>query len=276
MLTATFRAAILAVVAAATIALVPRPALAQSVPPTQGQYLCASNTAKTFAQFIGGKSKCVQRCVTHARTSSQTYNDCFLPFGGTTAKCITDPAKGAEARARASIVSRCSDAADCPDCYGLGVCTTGEPFVSNVESQLDLFSSFLVYCVEGTGATASRPEAACEDAVSRAVVKLGASRIRCYTRCFAGIFARSCPTCTTGQLPAGSCDPPVSDPGTATCIAKAEATAKAVIDASCSAAGANPACYVANGLDTGAAWVSLFGGAIDGQVPNVACNLGHP
>jgi hypothetical protein len=267
---ATFRARFLAMVAVATIGLVPRSAPAQSVP-TTGQYLCGSNTAKTFGRFIARKSKCVQRCVTHARTSSQLYGDCFAPFGGSTATCITDPATGAEARARASIVKRC--AADCPDCYGLGVCTTGEPFVSNVESQLDLFSNVLVYCVESTGATPSRTEAACEDAVSRAVVKLGASRIRCYTRCFSGIFARSCPTCTTGQLPAGSCEPPVSDPRTAACIARAEATATAVIDASCGAVGATPACYVANGIDTGAAWVSFFGGAIDGQVPNVACGL---
>lgn len=231
------------------------------------------NTAKTFARFIARKSKCVQRCITHARTSSQLYGDCFAPFGGTTATGITDPVTGAEARARASIVSRCADPADCPDCYGLGVCTTGEPFVGNVESQLDLFSHFLVYCVESIGTTASRPEAACEDAVSRAVVKLGVSRIRCYTRGFSGIFARSCPTCTTGQLPAGSCDPPVSDPRTAACIARAAAAAKAVIDASCSAVGATPACHVANGLDTGAAWVSLFGGAIDGQVPNLTCGF---
>jgi hypothetical protein len=46
-----------------------------------------------------------------------------------------------------------------------------------------------------------------------------------------------------------------------------------VIDASCGAVGANPACYVANEMDTGAAWASFFGGAIDGQVPNVACGL---
>jgi hypothetical protein len=143
--------------------------------------------------------------------------------------------------------------------------------VGNVEVQLDFFSSVLVYCVEGTGATASRAEAACEDAVSRAVVKLGASRIRCYTRCFAGIFARSCPTCTTGQLPAGSCDPPASDARTAACIARSEAKAVAVIDASCSAVGANPACYVNNGLDSGAAWAGFMGSAIDGQVLNVSC-----
>ncbi len=265
----TIRARVLVVVAVAAIGLVPRPARTQT--PTTGQYLCGSNTARTFARFIERKSKCVQRCVTHGRTSSQLYADCFAPFGGSTARCILDPATGAEARARASIVGRCAD--DCPDCYGLQACTTGEPFVTNVESQLDVFASSFVYCVEGAGATASRPEATCEDAVSRAVTKLGASRIRCYTRCYAGIYARSCPTCTTGQLPAGSCRPPASDPGTAACIARSEAQAKAVIDASCSAVGATPACYVSNGFDTGAAWASFMGGAIDGQVPNVACGL---
>ena len=268
---ATFRASVLVMVAAAIIGLAPSSVRAQFVP-TPAEYLCGSNAARTFGRFIPRKGKCVQRCITHARTSSQLYGDCFEPFGGTTAKCITDPVTGAEARARASIVSRCS-AADCPPCYPPSVCTTGEPDVGNVESQLDLFSQFLVYCVEGSGTTPSRPEAACEDAVSRAVVKLGASRIRCYTRCFSGIFARSCPSCTTGQLPPGSCDPPASDPGTAACIARSEAVAKAVIDASCSAAGGNPACYVTNGLDTGAAWVSFFGGAIDGQVPNLTCGF---
>jgi hypothetical protein len=266
---ATFRAPFLAMVAAATIGLVSRPALAQ---PTPAEYLCASNAARTFGRFIPRKSKCVQRCITRARTSSQLYGDCFEPFGGSTATCITDPVRGAEARARASIVSRCTPT-DCPPCFPPSACTSGEPFVSNVESQLDLFSYYLVYCVESTGTTPSPTEASCEDAVSRAVVKLGASRIRCYTRCFSGIFARSCPTCTTGQLPAGSCNPPVSDSGTAACIARAEATATAVIDASCSAVGGNPACYVANGLDTGAAWGSLFGGAIDGQVPNLTCGF---
>jgi hypothetical protein len=58
-------------------------------------------------------------------------------------------------------------------------------------------------------------------------VWLRVSRIKCYTRCYAGIYARSCATCTS-QLPPGSCDPPVSDP-------------------------------------------RPMGGAIDAQVPNVAC-----
>jgi hypothetical protein len=253
-------------VAIAAAHVVPTPSFAQ---PTLGEYRCGAGTAKTFAKFIPRKSKCVQRCIFRARRSSQLYGDCFTPFGGSTATCILDPVTGAEARARASIVRGCADG--CPACYGPAVCASGEPYVSNVEVQLDFLSSALVYCVEGAGATASSAEAACEDAVSRAVTDLGAARIRCYTRCFAGIYARSCPTCTTGQLPVGSCNPPVSDPGTAACLARAEARATAVIDASCSAVAANPTCYVNNGFPTGADWVAFMSGAIDGQVSNVAC-----
>lgn len=257
------RAGVLALIA---IAAVPWPAFAQ---PTPAEYRCQANDAKTFARFILRKSKCVQRCVTRGRRSSQIYGDCFAPFGGSTAACILDPVTGAEALARASIVRGCAE--ECPACYGPAVCASGEPQVSNVEVQLDFLSSAFVYCVESTGATASPAEAACEDAVSRAVTDLGASRIRCYSRCFAGIYARSCPTCTTGQLPVGSCNPPASDPRTAACLARAEAKATAVIDASCSAVGGNPTCYVNNGFDTGTAWVGFMGAAIDGQVSNVAC-----
>ena len=263
---AVVRAGVLAMVAMAVAGVVPAPSSAQ---PTPGEYRCSAGAARAFAQFIPRKSKCVQRCIFNARRSSQLYDDCFTPFGGTTAKCILDPVTGAEARARAAIVRGCAD--DCPACYGEQVCTTGEPQVGNVELQLDFLSSVFVYCVEGAGATASPPEAACEDTVSRAVTKLGAARIRCYTRCFNGIYARSCPTCTTGQIPVGSCNPPVSDPRTAACLARAEARATAVIDASCSEVGANPACYVNNGFPTGADWVGFMSAAIDGQVSNVAC-----
>ena len=262
----TFRAALVAMMAIAGIGLVARPALGQ---PTTDEYLCGSNAAKTFARFIVNRSKCVQRCVTHARRTSQLYGDCFAPFGGSTATCILDPVHGAEARARAGIVSRC--AADCPECFAPTLCTEGEPSVTYVANQLDAFSSALVYCVEANGGTANHAEAACEDAVSRAVVKLGAARIRCYTRCYAGIYARSCPTCTTGQLPEGSCDPPAIDAATAACIARTEARATAVIDASCSAVGGNPQCYVDIGFDNGATWASFMGSAIDGQVLNLAC-----
>jgi hypothetical protein len=257
----------LAMVATVAANVVPMPAFAQ---PTAGEYRCGAGNAKTFERFILRKSKCVQRCVTHARRSSQLYGDCFAPFDESTASCIFDPVTGAEARARASIVRACTDG--CPACYNPNVCTTGEPSVGNVELQLDILANSFVYCVEGAGATSSPAEAACEDAVSRAVSDFGAARIRCYARCFASVYARSCPTCTTGQQPVGVCNPPVSDPRTAACIARAEAKATALIDASCSAVGANPACYV-NGFGTGAAWVGFMAAALDGQVLNVSCGL---
>jgi hypothetical protein len=59
-------------------------------------------------------------------------------------------------------------------------------------------------------------------------------------------------------------------------MARAEAKAAALIDASCSAVGANPACYVNDGFDTGAAWVGFMGSAIDGQVLNASGGLEPP
>ena len=263
---ALVRAGVLAALTVAAVGGVPAPSFAQF---TAGEYRCGSGTAKTFAKFIQQKSKCVQRCVSRGRRSSQLYGDCFPPFGGSTATCVLDPTIGAEARARAGIVRSCTDG--CPFCYGPQVCSTGEPQVGNVEVQLDFFSQFFVYCVEGGGATANPAQAACEDAVSRAVTELGVGRIRCYTRCFAGIYARTCPTCTTGQLAAGSCTPPASDPGTSACLARAQTRAAALIDAACSAAGAKPDCHVNAGFNTGADWAGFMAGAIDGQVTNVSC-----
>ena len=47
--------------------------------------------------------------------------------------------------------------------------------------------------------------------------------------------------------------------------------AAAAIDASCSAFGAHPACHGDFGLTSGQAWADFMSNAIDGQVPNVAC-----
>jgi hypothetical protein len=105
------RAGVLAMAATVAADVSPRPSLAQ---PTAGDYRCGAGNAKAFARFIPRKSKCVQRCVSQARRSSQLYGDCFAPFGGRTATCILDRVTGAEARARASIVRACTDG--CPAC----------------------------------------------------------------------------------------------------------------------------------------------------------------
>src|SRR5262245_60276009 len=149
------RAGVLTMAAIAAVHVVPTTSFAQF---TAGEYRCGSGTAKAFAKFIQGKSRCVQRCVFQARRSSQLYGDCFAPFGGSTAACVTDPVRGVEAKTRNAIVRACTDG--CPFCYGPQVCSTGEPQVSNVEVQLDLFSQLFVYCVEGGGATANPAQAA--------------------------------------------------------------------------------------------------------------------
>jgi hypothetical protein len=261
----TVRAALLAITVEAALGAPSTPALAQFVSTPQ-EYRCSSYTAKAMGKMILRRSRCVQQCAVERRGTLSPFTDCFAPFGGATQSCVLE----AEAGTRNAIATAC--AADCPECYfSQQRCDTGEPDVSNVGVQLDFFSQFLVYCVEGNGGTATPPQGACEDAVAKAVTRLGAARIKCYTRCFAGIYARSCATCKTGQLPVGSCNPPVSDLRTQRCLERAHARAAAVIDASCGAIGAHPACHGDFVGTTGQAWADFMSSAIDGQVPNVAC-----
>jgi len=250
----------LALVTGVVLGLVAAPATAQFVGVTKGDFKCEQGTATTFVKFIGGKAKCVQKCTVAGRKTSGPYTECFAPYGGATATCIQDPDKGQEAKAQAGIIKKCT--AGCPECYGTQVCTTGEPFVMNVENVLDGFAG-VIWCVENNGQTPMKAEAKCEDTVTKALVKFGASKIKCYQKCFAGVFK--------AKLTDGSCDPPTpADTKTADCITKAETKARDTIDASCSAVGGNPACY-SGSFDTGQQWVDLVEGFLDGQVPNVAC-----
>ena len=257
---ARIRPEMLALVAGVGLVLVGAPAAAQLAGVTKDEFKCEQSTATTFVKFIGGKAKCVRKCTVAGRKTSGPYTECFAPYGGNTTTCIEDPQKGVEAKARAGIIKKCTSA--CPECYGIQVCTTGDPFVRDVESVLDEFAGAL-WCVESNGQTPTKAEAKCEDTVTKALVKFGASKIKCYQKCFTGVFK--------GKLTDGSCDPPTPpDTKTADCITKAETKGRDTIDASCSAVGGNPACYPGS-LDTGQEWVDLAEGFLDGQVPNVAC-----
>ena len=231
---------------------------------TKDEFKCESNAGKALSKFVASKSKCTSKCLTGARKTSGPYTDCFAPFGGATATCIQDPVKGAEAKARASIVKKCTK--DCPECYAASVCSTGEPFVATTETLIDAQGP-LVYCVENGGGTPTKTEAKCEDGVSKALVKFVANKSKCYDKCNANIFK--------GKIPEGSCDPPTpSDAATLACVMDpvkgAEAKAIKAIDKVCSAAGANPACYVP-ARDTGAEWVAAVEPVIDSQIPIIAC-----
>jgi len=204
-----------------------------------------------------------------ARKTMGPYTQCMPPYSDpATQACINDPLKGATSKARAAIVKAC--ALDCPECYTSqdpNLCTTGDPLVSNSNSQTDLFGP-IINCLENGGTTPTKEQAKCEDGTVKALVKFIGSKSKCYTKCNQNMLK--------GKIAPNSCDPPTpSDPATQLCIFDplkgAEAKGAAAIDKVCSAvAGAVPPCYGAS-LDTGQEWITLVEGAVDGNIPDIAC-----
>src|SRR5215467_8210913 len=108
--------------AAAGLCFAATSALAQ-LPANKDQFKCESSTGKALTKFVGSKGKCTQKCLATARKTMGPFTDCFAPFGGTTLTCVTDPVKGAEAKAAGSIAKACSSKPDaCPMCFPAGAC----------------------------------------------------------------------------------------------------------------------------------------------------------
>ncbi len=251
-----------AIMAAAGLCLLASAALAQPAGVTKDEFKCELGAGKALVKFTGSKSKCIAKCIALARKTGGPYTGCFAPYADTaTFNCINAPLKGAEDKARAAIVKGCT--ADCPECYPASECTTGEPFVSNTESQLDVFGP-LVDCDENLAITPGKAIAKCEDTVGKSLVKFVGAKSKCYQKCNANAFK--------GTVPAGACTPPATDPPTVTCINLAESKAAASIDKLCKDASpnANPPCYTPN-FDTGAKWVALSESSVDAQVPIIGC-----
>jgi hypothetical protein len=226
---------------------------------TKPEFKCQIGVGTKMSTLITRKGVCVQRCLDQARLTSGPYADCFAPYGGDTLACISDPVLGVEARVRLAIGNKCS--ADCPECYpehDIG-CTDGEPALSNVSGVLDPLAT-LIYCSEAAGNTPSKAEAKCENVVGKVTAKMIDARIECYETCYTKFFH--------DQLAYQDCAS-VFDPALVACIQRIEGKAIFKINAACAAAGGIPACH--GGLNSGAAWVGLTGGYIDGQVPYVAC-----
>ena len=264
----------IAVVAAAGLGLLASTVSAQVTDPNALEVKCEQSAGKALVKFVGSKAKCSAKCIGTARKTGGPYGPC-LPSSGysdpATNACIFDPLKGAGPKARAAIVKACGSAtSDCPECYTSqdpDLCTTGDPFVSNADSQTNLFGP-LVYCIENGNNTPNALQAKCESTVGKALVKFVGAKSKCYTKCNQAILK--------GTIPMGSCDPPSpSDAATNACIFDplkgAEAKAAAAIDKACAmVAGANPPCY-GTGLDTGQEWVNAVEPQIDNTVPQVAC-----
>src|SRR6266436_4539529 len=111
--------------------------------PNKDEAKCETGAGKALVKFVGSKAKCTAKCIVTARKTMGPYGGCFAPYADpTTFACIHDSLKGATSKARASIVKAC--AIDCPECYTSqdpNLCTTGDPFVSNSDSQTDLFGT---------------------------------------------------------------------------------------------------------------------------------------
>jgi hypothetical protein len=264
--------AVSVVVAAGMSCLLASTVLAQFPPvtdPNKDEAKCETNTGKALTKFVGKKAKCAGKCISTARKTTGPYEPCLAPITDpVTVACIYDPLKGAKEKARASIVKAC--AIDCPECYTSqdpNLCTTGDPLLSNSDSQTDLFGP-LVYCLENGGTTPTAVQAKCEDGTSKGLVKFVGSVSKCYQKCNQNMLK--------GKIMDGSCDPPTpSDPATQACLGDplkgARVKAAAALDKVCSSVpGAVPPCY-GTGLDTGAEWVPLVESALNSNIPNIAC-----
>lgn len=224
---------------------------------------CQTKTSGVLGKFAASKANCVAKCVKGARKGANPISDCLAPFGGATLACITDPLKGAEAKAVTGIVKSC--AKDCPECGLFPTCnsTSAAVQVGNVETQIDL-NGPIVLCGEPN---ADKEQAKCTDALSKNLVKYGGARAKCLAKCEAGIFK--------GTIPPGNCTPAggnVADIKTNDCLTKNEGKVIAGLDKVCF--GPSPAEFppcLPSFLDTSAEWEAVVGAFVDGSHPNTFC-----
>jgi hypothetical protein len=238
-------------------------------PATDAQFKCEAAASKAATKFVGAKAKCVSKCLANFWKGTVPESDCLPPYGGSTLNaCITDTVlglKGAEDKFRTSIQKACDPGfkagTECPTCYNSGDCSAGGyagDQVQNIEGQVDSFVPG-VAC-ERTGASAA--EQKCQSNTAKVLSKLTASVVKCYDKCKKNE--------RKGLVPAGSCDPPASDPATSTCISAADGKSVAGVNKLCGDVGAAPD-NCGSPYPDGAAWTNLVDIAISGNIPNTYC-----
>jgi hypothetical protein len=248
------------------------PASAQSYDPDIDplELKCVQATSKTLAKFTGAKTKCVLQCMSGARKGLNPVADCYAPYSGGAADCITDPTVGAETKSIAAIQRKCDEVPypgrGCPECYDGGDCSASGyagQSTASIESQIDGFATS-IWC---DPLNADPDIQKCQDNVARTFAKFVKCKTRCYDKCNVEI--------ARGHIPPGSCTPPSpSYYVTSICIADGfrgcEAHARDAIDKRCLFVGSNPPCY-GSAFDTGFEWVNSFETAVDGTVAQTYC-----
>lgn len=236
---------------------------------TDAEFKCEAKATQASTKFVGSKSKCIQKCLAGfwKVPSLNPSSDCFPPYGGATLTCITDSLKGAEGKFAIAIKKSCDPAtassAQCPSCYDSGDCTDAgyaTDYVQTIEGQVDSFVPG-VACEVG----ADKGEQKCMTNTAKALSKQVAGVVKCYIKCFTSAHK--------GLISPSVCQPPASDPATATCISGVDAKAIAAVDKLCGLAGQIPDCTSPGSDDypNGSSWVNLVDIAISGNVPNNFC-----
>lgn len=236
------------------------PALAQVLGPdfTGDELKCQNGTSTAFAKLVGARAKCLTRCYQGLREGLVPATDCAPPgFGGDTAACVLDAAKGVEAKALATLGKVCVK--DCPECYAGGDCTANATAVVDVaatvmDSQLVPF----IYC--GTQAALTPVQAKCQDSALKQAAKLAGAIAKCTAKCKTAEGA--------GKVPPGSCGPAPLDLATATCIQTAQGKVTAAIDKGCSVE--RPSCYPGF---AGLLFAGLTTAVMDGQNAPTYCGF---
>jgi len=217
---------------------------------------CQLKSATAEAKFVQGKFKCVSHCwydYWHSGSMS-SFADCLPPYGGETALCINDTLlglKGVENKFSAAIVKACTPppTRDCPECYSGGDCTAeAGNRVGSVEGTVDSFVPG-IFCER---ATAMPQTQWCERGVAKVLSKLVGAEHKCFAKCQSNAFK--------GLVSVNACQPPPSDPTTATCMNAAGAKATAAIDKICNDAEvphSEPECPDPGTYPDGATWANL-------------------
>lgn len=211
---------------------------------TPPEFKCQASVDKAGGKYMKALAKCEISCIHGFYRGGTPSSDCFPPYGGATAICVTDALKGADAKFRAAIAKGCDSVANpganCPECYdaggGFGGCGAAGYATAHQQDFGTQFASIASATFCKTSA-AFPNEQLCQRNTTKVASKFLAALYNCYGKCFR--------KANTGAMPGADCEPnPIlpNDVPTQDCIAVAELKSETAFDELCAAAGVNILC----------------------------------
>jgi hypothetical protein len=250
-----------------TVAIVLARPLAAPAELTIAEQRCQQRASKVMVKFGVDVAKCGIRCQRGARGGLNPITDCYAPYAGATLACLTDPLRGAQARAIEHFRRACdpdvNPSADCPECYAGGDCALAAiDRVFGVQGQLDSLGAGL-FCERQP----TPPEARCMDGTTTGLVMFAKALHKCFDQCFKRARASAMPSHASDACTKAT-DPVLTD-----CLSsRAYGKAIARIDAACTPPrGSPPPCLLQSGPMNGSQWTNLIGLAAMGNIPIKYC-----